>query len=118
MKKQQLSVDGRLFERSKTKGRGGADQGTRSVQTGYQTLPRVLFLLERHTGKCCMEDDMEQVIQDLLWADITIWSFPLYYFTVPGGLKNLIDRQTLPHASSFYGRKGGTGRKRRSSLTL
>lgn len=35
-------------------------------------------------GKCCMEDDMEQVIQDLLWADITIWSFPLYYFTVPG----------------------------------
>lgn len=42
---------------------------------------------------------MGGVIQKLLWADITIWSFPLYYYTVPGGLKNLIDRQlpmTLP----------------------
>lgn len=33
-------------------------------------------------GKCCIEDDMAQVIQDMLWADITVWSFPLYYFTV------------------------------------
>lgn len=32
-------------------------------------------------GQCCIQDDMSQVIQNLLWADITIWSFPLYYFT-------------------------------------
>lgn len=44
-------------------------------------------------GKCCIQDDMQEVIAKLLWADVTIWSFPLYYFTVPGGLKNLIDRQ-------------------------
>ncbi len=51
-------------------------------------------------GNCCIHDDMEEVIQKLLWADITIWSFPLYYFTVPGGLKNLIDRQ-LPMQLPF-----------------
>jgi len=51
-------------------------------------------------GVCCIQDDMQEVIQKLLWADITIWSFPLYYFTVPGGLKNLIDRQ-LPMVQPF-----------------
>lgn len=51
-------------------------------------------------GSCCIQDDMQEVIRRLLWADITIWSFPLYYFTVPGGLKNLIDRQ-LPMVQPF-----------------
>lgn len=51
-------------------------------------------------GTCCIQDDMSEVIQKLLWADITIWSFPLYYYTVPGGLKNLIDRQ-LPMLLPF-----------------
>ncbi|MCI9080001.1 MAG: NAD(P)H dehydrogenase [Lachnospiraceae bacterium] len=57
-------------------------------------------------GKCCIQDDMQQVIQDLLWADITIWSFPLYYFTVPGSLKNLIDRQ-LPMLLPFMEEREG-----------
>lgn len=57
-------------------------------------------------GKCCIEDDMAQVIQDLLWADVTIWSFPLYYFTVPGALKNLIDRQ-LPMLLPFMEEREG-----------
>ena len=50
-------------------------------------------------GECCIRDDMRMVIEKLLWADLTIWSFPLYYFGLPGQLKNLIDRQlpmTLP----------------------
>lgn len=51
-------------------------------------------------GKCCIEDDMGEVIQKLLWADVTIWSFPLYYYSVPGALKNLIDRQ-LPMCLPF-----------------
>lgn len=63
----------------------------------------------RTPGKCCIEDDMAQVIQNMLWADITVWSFPLYYFTVPGALKNLIDRQ-LPMLLPFMEeREGQTG---------
>ena len=71
-------------------------------------------------GKCCMEDDMEQVIQDLLWADITIWSFPLYYFTVPGGLKNLIDRQLpmlLPFMEEKEGQVGSGGHPSRYDMS-
>jgi len=51
-------------------------------------------------GKCCIQDNMSGVIEDMLWADLTVWSFPLYYFTVPGALKNLIDRQ-LPMVLPF-----------------
>ncbi len=60
----------------------------------------------RTPGHCCIQDDMPQVIEDILWADITIWSFPLYYFTVPGSLKNLIDRQ-LPMLLPFMEEREG-----------
>lgn len=51
-------------------------------------------------GACCIHDDMRAVIEKILWADIIIWSFPLYYFGLPGPLKNLIDRQ-LPMSLPF-----------------
>ena len=51
-------------------------------------------------GKCLIKDDMQDVIEKLLWAEITIWSFPLYYFSVPSKLKTLIDRQ-LPMVLPF-----------------
>lgn len=74
----------------------------------------------RTPGKCCMEDDMEQVIKDRLWADITIWSFPLYYFTVPGALKNLIDRQLpmlLPFMEEREGQIGNGGHPSRYDMS-
>ncbi len=51
-------------------------------------------------GSCCLQDDMKDLIADLLWADVIVWSFPLYYFGVPGPLKNFIDRQ-LPMVLPF-----------------
>ena len=43
-------------------------------------------------GKCVLQDDMGGVIGKILAADVLIWSFPLYYFSIPGPLKLL---QTL-----------------------
>lgn len=51
-------------------------------------------------GICCIKDDMQTVIGKQLEADIILWSFPLYYFSIPGILKNLIDRQ-LPMSLPF-----------------
>lgn len=51
-------------------------------------------------GKCCIHDDMATIIEDMLWADVTVWSFPLYYFGIPGPMKNLMDRQ-LPMSLPF-----------------
>ena len=48
-----------------------------------------------HTpGKCVItDDDMPKMLEKLIKADVVIWSFPLYYFNVPGPLKTFIDRQ-------------------------
>ena len=51
-------------------------------------------------GVCVIKDDMAQIIKKEVEADLIIWSFPLYYFNVPGLLKNLIDRQ-LPMSEPF-----------------
>ncbi|MEM1486245.1 flavodoxin family protein [Oscillospiraceae bacterium PP1C4] len=44
-------------------------------------------------GKCVINDGMSEILAKIIAADVIIWSFPLYYFSVPGGIKNLIDRQ-------------------------
>ncbi len=51
-------------------------------------------------GVCVVKDDMKDVLDKILWADIVIWSFGLYYFNVPGKMKLLVDRQ-LPLALPF-----------------
>ena len=59
-------------------------------------------------GKCCIQDDMAAVLEDMLWADVILWSFPLYYFSVPGKLKTLIDRQ-LPMNLPFMTQDSASG---------
>ncbi|MDR1376788.1 MAG: NAD(P)H-dependent oxidoreductase [Synergistaceae bacterium] len=44
-------------------------------------------------GICVIRDEMSEVLRELVVADVIVWAFPLYYFSVPGKLKNLIDRQ-------------------------
>lgn len=59
-------------------------------------------------GACCLHDDMQAIIEKILWADVIIWSFPLYYFGLPGPLKNLIDRQ-LPMSLPFMSVEAQSG---------
>lgn len=59
-------------------------------------------------GQCCIRDDMSDVIDSMLWADVILWSFPLYYFSVPGPLKNLMDRQ-LPMTLPFMAKDSESG---------
>ena len=60
-------------------------------------------------GKCIIKDDMEYVIESEVWADVIVWSFPLYYFSVPGGLKTLIDRQLPMNLPFMVDRTDGVG---------
>lgn len=55
---------------------------------------------DKTPGKCVINDKMIEILPKIVGADVIIWSFPLYYFSVPGSLKNLIDRQ-LPLNQPF-----------------
>ena len=54
-----------------------------------------------------LKDDMSNVLDEILAADIVIWSFGLYFFNVPSKLKNLIDRQ-LPLSLPFMVKESGS----------
>lgn len=92
----------------------GIRDGADDIETQELTVARMKIrpclgcfsCWDKTPGQCCITDDMEQVIEKLLWADITVWSFPLYYFSVPGPLKTLIDRQ-LPMVLPFMTEDGG-----------
>jgi len=46
-------------------------------------------------GKCVQDDDMAEVLEKYVQADLIIMGTPLYHYTMSGLLKNFIDR-TLP----------------------
>ena len=69
-------------------------------------------------GKCVIHDDMNDLLPHLINADLVVWSFPLYYYSVPGLLKNFIDRQlplTLPFMSKDAKSGGHPSRYDRST---
>lgn len=92
----------------------GLGDGGEALETREMTVNRLnirpclgcFSCWNKTPGKCCMTDDMAGVIDNMLWADLTVWSFPLYYFSVPGPLKNLMDRQ-LPMSLPFMSEDGG-----------
>lgn len=67
-------------------------------------------------GKCIISDDMDDILEKLISANIIVWSFPLYYFSVPGILKNFIDRQ-LPLSLPFMSDHESGGHPSRYDLS-
>lgn len=51
-------------------------------------------------GKCVFNDDMAELLNKIIGADIIVYATPLYYFTTTGLFKNFLDR-CLPLASPF-----------------
>lgn len=56
------------------------------------------FSCMRNGGDCIHNDDMKDILDKILDADILLLSFPLYCYGMPAHLKALIDR-TLPLGS-------------------
>jgi multimeric flavodoxin WrbA len=46
-------------------------------------------------GICPIEDDMISVQEKMLYADVIIFSTPVYFDNLPGKLKSLVDRSNL-----------------------
>jgi len=59
-------------------------------------------------GRCIHRDDMDELLP--CWrADLLVWATPLYYYSVPGIVKDVIDRQ-LPLVEPFMVGDGDTTR--------
>ena len=65
---------------------------------------RGCFACMYNGGRCGIDDDMQEILEQMLVSDLLLFSYPLYCYGMPAMLKNLIDR-TLPLSS--YGDGGG-----------
>ena len=50
---------------------------------------------QKGDGKCIQQDDQNGILEAYLKADLIIWSFPLYCYSMPSHLKAVLDR-TIP----------------------
>ena len=46
----------------------------------------------RNGGQCVQKDDMAQVAEAYLWADVIVFASPMYWGTISGQLKTAVDR--------------------------
>ena len=49
----------------------------------------------RGTGVCVQKDDMEDILNKMVQADVLVLATPVYFYSMDGQLKTMID-QTLP----------------------
>lgn len=67
----------------------------------------------KKTGICIFNDDMTKLIADISDSSFVTLSFPLYFTSLPGPLKNVIDRlQSVWQANRLH-----SSEKRQSSLS-
>ena len=46
----------------------------------------------QNTGKCVIRDDVADIMDKVLEADVVAWATPIYYYEMSGQMKTLIDR--------------------------
>ena len=56
---------------------------------------RGCFACKYNGGRCAIDDDMREILEQMLASDLLLFSFPLYCCGMPAMLKNIIER-TLP----------------------
>ena len=80
------------------KSRTSTDIKIRNVYDKHLEYCKGCFACKLNGGTCVYNDDMKEILQEILASDVLIFSFGLYSYGMPAGLKNLIDR-TMPLSS-------------------
>ncbi|MDH4870471.1 NAD(P)H-dependent oxidoreductase [Pseudomonas sp. BN515] len=84
----------------------------------------LVYALEQREGVKAgkIAPDIQRELDKLLWADLLILNFPLYWFSVPAILKGWIDRVLVSGicygGKRFYDQGGLAGKKALVTLTL
>ena len=58
-----------------------------------------------HGGECVQKDDMTALYDQLEWAEIVVYAFPLYYYSYPAQVKAFMDRQFCAIGGRKFGVK-------------
>ena len=53
---------------------------------------RACYYCRDHGGKCAIKDDMSEVLQKMIEADVIVLASPVYFYSIGAQLKAVIDR--------------------------
>lgn len=67
---------------------------------------RGCFACKYNGGRCAIDDDMREILEQMLASGLLLFSFPLYCYGMPAMLKNIIER-TLPLSSMAMAEMNG-----------
>lgn len=60
----------------------------------------------RNSGKCIYQDDMAQILEEMIKADVIVMATPVYFYTMDARMKTVIDRSVARYQEirnkSFY----------------
>ncbi len=86
----------------------GAREAGRKVTKIYVQKQKIAGCLAcygcRSTGTCVQKDDMQNIIPQMIEADVIVLATPVYFYCMSGQLKTLIDR-TLPQWQNIKGKE-------------
>lgn len=52
-------------------------------------------------GKCVIKDDVNDIMEKVLNADVVVWATPIYYYEMSGQMKTLIDRMNAMYSQDY-----------------
>jgi NAD(P)H dehydrogenase (quinone) len=84
----------------------------------------LVYALEQRHGheNGCLAPDISVELQNLLWCDLLVLNFPIFWFSTPAILKGWIDRVLVSGAvyggKRFYDRGGLAGKRAMISITI
>ena len=53
------------------------------------------------TGACVFKDDVPEIMEKVLHADVVCWATPIYYYEMSGQMKTLIDRMNAMYSQDY-----------------
>lgn len=52
-------------------------------------------------GHCVIKDDVTDIMDSVLYADVVVWASPIYYYEMSGQMKTLIDRLNPMYSKDY-----------------
>ena len=53
------------------------------------------------TGHCVIKDDVADIMNSVINADVVVWATPIYYYEMSGQMKTLIDRLNPMYSKDY-----------------
>lgn len=76
------------------KGAAEAGHNVEKINVGAKKIGycRACYYCRDHKGVCAIKDDMAEVLEKMLAADVIVMASPVYFYSVDAQMKALIDR--------------------------